>query len=305
MLLALLLTGCLARAVAPLPHEDLAGFEAPLFDREGPVRASVQGSLKGRPVEVELELASPLSRISGGCFEGEIHSPGSVDAPKWSGGFERLPEVKVSGAKVGELTLAERMMALSPRTDACVLTLGTDVLAPYVMEVDPQARTLALRAPTPELPAAWRKAAHLQLTRDPRTDWPLLPAQLFRGDVVKVSTFVLSTARAQSALAPASFARQGEAQPEGATVDVDALELAPSVGVSRLNLPVQAEWKQPVAAGVLGADVWGWFKVRISPHAGHMELLEVAGHRGTDGARPAKPLVPDEPEPEDPGGTRP
>ncbi len=290
-----LVAGCLARHTAPVTQEDLAGFEAPLLP--GPVRAAVAGSVRGRPAEVELELASPLSRISAGCYDGMIDSPGSVDAPKWSGGFERLPEVNVTDARLGDRRLAERMMALSPRTDACVVQLGEDVLAPYVLEVDPARSTLALRAPGP-LPPTWRDAAHLQLVRAPRTDWPLVPARLFRGELVRISPFILSTARATSELGPAAYALEGDPD-AGAQLEVDALELAPELGVSRLSLPAAAQWKQPIAAGVLGGDVWGWFHVRIDPHGQRLEVKALPNSR--DAGTRALPLtLPEDPEPEDP-----
>ncbi|MGQ0504519.1 MAG: hypothetical protein ACT4TC_04310 [Myxococcaceae bacterium] len=288
------LIACATPGIPRNTEDDLEGLRASL--KEGPIRAVLDGSARGKPAEVELELASPLSRISAGCFDGDIPSPGSVDLAKWSGGYERLPEIRVRDAKVGDRLLHERAMALTPRTDACVLQLGADVLANYALEIDPEKRELRLSKSTVEPPEdEWKQAQDLDLARDPRTDWPVIAAQLYQGDKVITAPFIFSTVQTTT--------RVGQPFTSG---ELDALELSPKVAVTRLTATLESDWKQPVAQGVLGSDVWGWFKVRIDPHAGRLHVALRAGQvmPVLDKTAPGK-LLPDEPEPDDPQGALP
>jgi hypothetical protein len=56
-----------------------------------------------------------------------------------------------------------------------------------------------------------------------------------------------------------------------------------------------------VASGVVGADVWGWFKVRVDPRAGTLHVLPLKSRAPPPALKgPNKSLLPEEPEPDDP-----
>jgi len=127
--------------------------------------------------------------------------------------------------------------------------------------VDPPAGTVTFTATRPR--ASYIDA--IDLDRDPTTDRLLLPVRLRFGDVELAAPFVLSTADTRSSLggSVAAAARLPDADAYGPTL----LALAPGASLRFATLVTRHDWTSTAAAGELGADVWGRFKLRIDPAA--------------------------------------
>lgn len=298
---ALLLFSACPRSVPQERPEDLAGFKARLIS--GPaLRLSVPGEVEGKPAEVVLDLASPLTRVAKGCFDSAPASEGVVWVPRAEGKKEALAQVLLRRARLGQLRLGDRPAGLLEEEARCLLVLGSDVLLPYAIQVDPALRELAL---TRSLARAeylgMVEAAKAQppddelrlfeLWRDPRTDWPLLAVRLRQGVEMLTGPFILSTAEAESTLSAAAaaevdfkpglelFAGLGFPELEQLHPSIpldgyglDSLELGPGFGFSRAVLRRHSGWQNPGALGILGADVWGSFHATLDPRAGVLLL---------------------------------
>ena len=272
---------------------ELTGLVLPLL---GPGLRLVtrEGAVGRLPAEVALDLASPLTTVSSGCFPSDAlpESPGTVRVPRPEGGFSEVPGILLPDARVGAAQIGPRRAGLVARP-VCALTLGSDVLARYALAVDPVRREVTLLAPRPraeylrevaEAPASEERYA-LELSRDPLGDWLLLFAQARQGDARLAGPFVLATAQSRSLVSDAAaraggFASEAEelkalgiplqhVGPPGYALD--ALELAPGLSFARARLVGRpASGGTPV--GALGGDVWGRFHAVIDPGAGLLLL---------------------------------
>lgn len=302
LVLPLTLVAACRREVRPSGADGLAGYIGRLA-LDGELRLELQGTVDDSPAQVVLEVASPLSTVTTGCFlrGGNPPTRGRVRAPKLDGGWIELPEVVVSGARMGSVQLADRLAGLLTSDGRCVLMLGSDALAPFALQIDPERREVAI-APSrsrdsyrPEAnpsraPSSAEEQLVLELARDPRADWPFLSARILQGGIQAAATFMLSTAAEQSIISESAAAQAG-LQSEGRVLDgialpeeakqpqsnparfrVDALQLSPSVGVRDVLLEGRSSWSNPAAIGVIGGDVWGRFRVTLDLQAGVLIL---------------------------------
>jgi hypothetical protein len=292
-----------ARQLGPRGTRDLEGLTVPL--RSSPaLRLVAEAAVEGTRGEVAFDVASPLSRITTGCFADLPASAGTVRVPRPDGDTDTLSEVTVSGLTFGGLRYDHFTAGLT-RSERCIVVLGNDVLLKWALKVDVAHRTLTfLRSQSRE---HWKQAAlappseragyesHLlELTRDPRTDWPLLAVKVKQGLAEVVGPFVLSTSEPQSQVAEEAAREaglksgfellQGIELPDGVSVPpelesfkgitYDSVELSPGVGVREGAMkPLgRGARPQPAALGVLGCDLWGRFDAVIDVAAGVLLL---------------------------------
>src|SRR5688572_7910044 len=140
--IAVLTAGC-ARSIRDDSPQDLAGLSLPLITL-GSLRLVVPGSVDGRPADVLIDVAGPLSTVSSGCFDSPPATPGSVQFVTASGESLELPEVQLSTARLGSRALGARTFGLLPFADRCELSVGADVLLDYAVHVDPTRREVAI-----------------------------------------------------------------------------------------------------------------------------------------------------------------
>lgn len=260
-MLVLLLLGC-ARMTRPTHATSLAGLRAPL---SGNTTAALvlAGAVAETPAQVRFEVASPLTLVSTGCFETSLETRATVRVPTPEGPYRALSEVDLVGARVADVDLPPRRVGLAP-DDACVLTLGSDVLAPFALTLDPEKRELSLRPSQPRqayegLAGSGEEVLLLELAREPHADWPLVAVRIQQAGVQLTGPFILATAEAQSKLAESV---NGERFDEQGTL-AERVELAPGLGAERVVLRWVPGWESQTALGVLGADVWGRFHVTV------------------------------------------
>ncbi|MBK7863100.1 MAG: hypothetical protein IPJ65_31720 [Archangiaceae bacterium] len=290
----LLLVACAGRGLGSHRGSgDLEGLSLPLKSNPG-LKLSVDGHLENVRAEVVFEVASPMSRITSGCFEEAPPTGDTVHVPRFTGAADTVSEVEVRGLTFGKHRYRSFPAGMS-HDDHCIVTLGNDQLMPWAMTVDVARRTLSFgKSQSAEhwralalAPAAGRQGfeSHLlDLTRDPRTDWPLLPVRVNQAGAELVGAFVLSTGEQQSEIsddaARSAGLRSGFELLEGIElpdgmqippelqsfkgINFDALELAPGVGVHEGALRgVSDQNGERRAAGLLGCDLWGRYDAVI------------------------------------------
>ncbi|WNG15038.1 hypothetical protein [Cystobacter fuscus] len=318
--LLLLLAGChqAARPVATETPGTLVGQTLPLLPSPH-LRLVVEGHLNGRAMPVVLDVARALSAVSSGCWDEKRPVPpvtGMARVPDvyaGLGGIRDWPLVRVSGLRVGGVLLGPRGMGLTGE-QACAVTLGADVLAPYAFTVDPLRREVSFEKSRPrdawlaEAAAAGTASAEeiqvLELTREPVGDWPLLAARVTQGESVLTGPFVLGTREPFSRLALGPAEAQGlhglettAGLPPRAFL-VDAVEVSSGVGVAPLVVEAGVGWKNPTTLGRLGADVWGRFRATVDVQGSTLVLrrprvVTVEGRQRC--ARPGASAAPEEP----------
>jgi len=298
----LTLVAACRREVRPSGADALAGYTGRL-PLDGELRLELQGAVDDSPARVLIEVASPLSTVTTGCFlrSGNPPTRGRVRAPKLDGGWIELPEVIVSGARLGSVHLEDRLAGLLTLDGQCVLTLGSEAIAPFALQIDPERREVAIAASRPResyraeanrprAPSSAEEQLVLELARDPRADWPFLSARIVQGAIQAAATFMLSTTAEQSIISESAAAQAG-LQSEGRVLDgvaapeqakqpqsnparfrIDALQLSPSLGVHDVLLEGRASWANPAAIGVIGGDMWGRFRVTLDLQAGVLIL---------------------------------
>ncbi|AGC42841.1 hypothetical protein MYSTI_01493 [Myxococcus stipitatus DSM 14675] len=307
--------GC-HREVAPSASrpEGLAGQTLPLLASPA-LRLTVAGTLGGRSVPVVLDVARPLSMVSQACFDGGAPAPeGTVRAPEIAGGFRAWPVIPLPALTVGPSRVPLGSAGLSGEKP-CSVTLGSDVLEPYALTVDPLRREVTFTASRSResylsevaRSDAAREVHRMELSREPVGDWPLLAAQVAQGDAELTGPFVLSTREPFSRLAVGPAEAQGLQPLETAanlpprTFAVDAVDLAAGVGVRPLVVEAAGRWDSPSSLGRLGPDVWGRFTATLDAKGGVLVLRRPrvsapAAPPPTAGAAPplapAPPLTP-------------
>jgi hypothetical protein len=212
----LLCVGCHA-ILQPEPADDLSGFHAALRPGSA-VKLSVDGSVEDTPAEVVLDLASPMTTVTLGCFDEVPPSRRQVRFPTPSGEWADLPEISLRAARIGSLRLGSRPAALLSGPRTCELTVGTDVLDAYALSVDPLLREVRLERPrergayVAELEAKGDTADErhlLELTRHPATDWPLIILRLRQPGVDLTGPFIVSTREPHSIVSDAAAREAG------------------------------------------------------------------------------------------------
>jgi len=301
---ACVLSACVPpRAPArPKVLSGLAGLSLPL--RGAGVRLATQGWVEELPAEVLLDLATPLSTVTTGCFTAPPPAPRArVRVPRPEGGHVELGQVPLPRVRLGDRELEGRPAGLVQRR-GCSVTLGSDVLGPYAISVEPLRRELSFSPSRPRehylrelagVPAS-TEAHLLELARDPGGDWPLVSLRLRQGDTAVAGPFVLSTREARSSIDEGLAQRRAlvseratlqaaglpTERPGPAAYALDALELLPGLALERARLEGHPGWRNPGALGALGGDVWGRFLAVFDTGAGVLWLKRprVATARG-------------------------
>ncbi|GEN04984.1 hypothetical protein SAMN05443572_1011472 [Myxococcus fulvus] len=280
-------SGC-HREVASGPSsrtEGLVGRTLPLLASPA-LRLTVAGKLGTRTVPVVLDVARPLSMVSQECFEGGIPPPeGTVRAPEIAGGFRAWPVVPLPALTVSGALVPLRTAGVSGEKP-CSVTLGSDVLEPYALTVDPLRREVTFTASrsremyVAETSAsdAAREVHRVELSREPVGDWPLLAARVAQGESELTGPFVLSTREPFSRIALGPAEAQGLQPLETAanlpprTFAVDSVDVAEGVGVRPLVVEAAGRWDSPSSLGRLGPDVWGRFTATLDAKGGVLVL---------------------------------
>lgn len=274
---ALALCACVRGTAGPVV-DDLTGLTLPLV-RTPAVQLAVPGMVDETEAEVLLDSASAITVCTEGCFSARaqlFNREMSQATPDGKG--ERLPTAQLSGLRLGNLSFRPIEVGLVAGT-RCAVALGADVLGPYALEVDVTRREVKFAAPRKKSEYAqlaatrWQgaEAVVLELSKEPRHDWPILPVRLTRGGQTITVPFVISTREPVSVLSEGA-ARDSGFVPLGEKVwGFDRLELAPGVEVKEALLKGKP-WKGEMARGLLGADVLGRFHFVLDVAAGVLVL---------------------------------
>lgn len=251
---------------------------------------AVDGSVAGRPSVIHLAVEEPLSRVTEGCFESSPEAVARVDTG--SAGLaagaavsHRFQEqVVASNVNLGSRVLGD-VVALRDVGPGCELTLGSEVLIGFVLEVNPGGRTVTFHAEMPTAPVyRTEESVVLELTLDPRTDRPSLAVQLDAAGSPLTLPMVLATADGRVRV-PAQAGRALAGSEVGGTSLVPkSLSLSPGwalhhVSVSVLEAPGEVLGQgspdgepTPAVSGMLGADAWGHYRVLIDLRGQHLVL---------------------------------
>jgi|GEM_PF-6216484 len=278
----LLLAAAACVHLTPFTPAALSGQRFPL--RPGwSLALALDGSVGGHPAVVHLAVEEPLSRVTDGCFEStpevvaRVHTPG----PGPDGGPSDVVEEQVlaGDVRLGGRTLGD-VRALRVAGARCEVTLGSEVLIGFVLEVDPGARTVTLHAGMPPPPKYQaEESVALELTLDPRTDRPSLAVQLDTTGRPLTLPMLLATAAERVQVTAAAWQALA-GKDVGATKPAPAfaprsLALAPGWELHHVVVTVLADEglgseadggpprPAPLPSGVLGADGWGHFRTLI------------------------------------------
>ncbi len=261
-----------------------------LSDQRFPLRPgwslalALDGSVGGHPAVIHLAVEEPLSRVTDGCFDAapqvvaRVRTPGPWPARPDGGPGEAVEEqVVASDVRLGRRTLGD-VRALRDSGSGCEVTLGSEVLIGFVLEVDPGARTVTFHAEMPPPPGYQAdESVTLELTLDPRTDRPSLAVQLDATGSPLTLPMLLATAAARVQVSVAAgralTGKAASAQAPAPVLAPRSLAFAPGwelhhvvVSVLPEEAPLgEADTGRPVAgpSGVLGADAWGHFRTLI------------------------------------------
>lgn len=276
--LALLAVSSCARGTGAKATDDLTGLTLPLLQSPA-LQLAVAGDVDGVDAELLFDTASPITIATEGCFRARAPLTGrSVRQPTPDGTAEELPTAMLEGLRLGGLTY-QRLEVGVVRGTRCAVALGANVLGPYALEVDVGRREARLARPRPRAEYA-RMAAErwpgaevqvLEVTREPRQDWPLVAVRLSRGAWSATLPFVVSTREPVSQASEPALAAGGQQPLAPGWWGLDALELAPGVGVRPLLVRSRA-WKGELSHGLLGADVLGRFDFVLDSAAGVLVL---------------------------------
>jgi hypothetical protein len=229
----------------------------------------LDGAVGDRPAEVVLAVEEPRSRITPACFAQTPVARGRVRLPLLEGGWETLPELEVSSASLGQRPLPTFVAAVVASKGACQLWLGSDVLGRSVVDVDLQARTVALRDSTPTLPKDAERVM-VDLARAPGTDWLLVSARLTGAAATVMQTLVLGTGRSTELAQLTSRAL-------GAEGLIRAAELAPQWEACDLPVQVNTAWRGAPAVGLLGPEGWGATRAVLDLGLSRLTLVRPKG----------------------------
>ena len=270
---------------------------------------ALDGSVGDRPAVIRLAVEEPLSRVTDGCFTSapevvaRVHTPTSPltlpdGGPSPGGAVEEqvvAGDVRLGGRALGDVR------ALREGGERCELTLGSELLIGFVLEVDPAARTVTFLAEAPPPPKYQAdESVTLELTLDPRTDRPSLAVQLDTTGSPLTLPMLLATARervqvsaaAGRVLAGRDLGAKGLSPAFLGLLSPRSLAFAPGwelhhvvVTVLPAEGPTDAVdgGPPPVDAppsGVLGADAWGHYRTLIDLRGRQLVLYRRPPPRG-------------------------
>lgn len=280
LLCLLLVVGCAStpevrRGTTGRPLE---GAALPLMSSMG--RAlEVEGRVGPHRGRVLLDVTRPRTLVSEGCLRNVrvAQEGGRVTIPDARGGAETFEELSLRDLSVGDRRLAPLAVGVRPG-DACEVWLGLDVLGSYALAVDPLRRLVRFSAPLSAeayalvRPDAAEEVGLVRLSREPRTDVPLLPVRLSLETLQFAGTFLLSTTEEQSQLfLPPGALEAASVMGEDEVIAPRVLEVAPELQLTHAPLGL-AEQGDGTLMGILGADVWGRFDVVLDLRAGILRL---------------------------------
>ncbi len=251
---------------------------------------AVNGSVAGHPAVIHLAVEAPLSRVTEGCFEAPPEVLSLVDtggpvADAGPGSRARFQEQVLAGGVLLGGRLLGDVRALREAGVACELTLGSEVLIGFVLEVNPEARTVTFHTEVPPPPRFQsEESVVLELSLDPRTDRPSLAVQLDTVGNPLTLPMVLATAEGAVEL-PAEVVRAlGGSDVEGGGLALRSLALAPGWVLHHVLVSVQTPTAEASSAsptgepppqtlsGRLGADGWGHYRSLIDLRGQHLVL---------------------------------
>lgn len=294
-LLSLLLLAACHRAVAGEVVDSLVGLTVPLTSSPA-LRLVLPATVDGAPAELALDPSQPVSFVSEACVPGP-DVIARVKVPDAFGPDETFPLARVKGLVVAGRRFRPFDAALAAGR-SCIVVLGAAELADVAIEVNPALRTARFRPTQPR--AAWVAEAEaggddaqvLTVTKEPRTDWPLLIVRLRQGEAVLDATMLLSLREARSALyeaagrsaglRPGLELLKGLPLPDGVQLPpelsqlkgfaFDSLELATGFGLKEGSLELEKGAPPHAVQGLVGADVWGRFVTTYDVREGVLVL---------------------------------
>jgi hypothetical protein len=253
---------------------------------------AVDGHVAGRPAVIHLAVEEPLSRVTRGCFEATPEAVARVDTvglPPDAGPTPRArfqEQVLALDVRLGSRTLGD-VTALLDGGASCELTLGSEVLIGFVLEVNPGGRTVTFHAEMPAAPVyRSEESVVLELALDPRTDRPSLAVQLGAAGNPLTLPMVLATAEGPVRVSARAGRALAGTDVGGKSLWAHSLSLAPgwalhhvvvsvmeAQGTEALGGGAEAELREtPPLSGVLGADAWGHYRVLIDLRGQHLVL---------------------------------
>lgn len=265
-------------AIRGPPGRPLEGAVLPLASSMG--RAlEVEGRVGPHAARVHLDSTRPRTLVSEGCLRGVqvVQEGGRVSIPDAFGEVETVEELGLRDLSVGGRRLTAMQVGLR-QGRACEVWLGLDVLAGYALEWDPLRREIRFSAPLgaeayPLIPAGpGEQVGLVRLSREPRTDIPLMPIRLSLETLQFAGTFLLATAEERSQLfLPPGALEAAAALGDEEVIAPKALEVAPDLSLQYAPLHL-AEQGQGALMGVLGADIWGRLDAVLDLRAGVLRL---------------------------------
>ena len=290
----LVLAGC-HHAVRADAVQSLVGITAPL-ESSPALRLVVPITVDGVEGQLTVDPSQPVSFVSAAC----VRAPdvvARVTVPDAFGPDETYPLTRVAGLVINGTPFRQFDAALAAG-EKCVVVLGATDLADVAIEVNPAQRTVRFLSTQPR--AKWLEFAEksgddaqlLSVTREPRTDWPLLTVRLRQGLQSLDATMLLSlresrsvlyeTAGRSAGLRPGLELLKGLPLPDGVTLPpelsqlkgfaFDSLEFASGFGLREGSLEVEQGAPPHTPQGLIGADVWGRFVMTYDVREGVLLL---------------------------------
>lgn len=283
LFLALLaLQGCHQVAAGPPGVESLSGLTLPLASSPA-LRLMVEGAVQDVEAEISFDPSQPVSFVTSRCVA-DPRFVARVSVPDAFGPDETFPVTRVAGLRLGA-TRFRTFEAAIAAGKSCVVVLGQPELKELAVEVNPVERTVRFRPSqskeqwAAEAEASGEDAQVLNLTKDPRTDWPLLPVRVRQGPTTVDLTMLVSLREPRSRVF-GDWARAaglkaglellaGLELPPGVELpselsqlrgySVDTLEFAPGFGLQVSSLESEAGAPPHAVQGLIGADAWSRF----------------------------------------------
>lgn len=281
-LAALLFFTACHRVTGPPGVESLSGLTFPLASSPA-LRLVVRGAVAEFDAEISFDPSQPVSFVTSKC----VPSPAfiaRVSVPDAFGPDEVFPVTRVVGLRLGS-TRFRTFEAAIASGKSCVVVLGAPELQALALEVNPVERTVRFRPSQPkeqwaaEAEASGEDAQVLELTKEPKFDWSLLPVRVRQGPANFDLTMLFSLREPRSrvfddwaratGLKPGLELLEGLALPEGLELPPelsqlrgytwDSLEFAPGFGLQVGSLEIEPGAPPHAVHGLVGADVWSRF----------------------------------------------
>jgi len=273
------LAGC-HRETSGTPIDTLEGLSLELLPTPA-LRVAASASVDGIAAQLMFDPSQPVSFITSGCGA-QRDVVAQVKVPDPFGPDESYPLTQISDLAVGGKRFRSFEAAMA-QGNTCVIVLGQRELGNVAIEVNPATRVMRFRAPqtrkqwVEELAKRGGDAQVMEVTREPRTDWPMIPLRVRQGQTRFDATMLLSLSESktrlfekpvrEAGLKPGLELLQGLPMPKEPPKEFaqlkglafDSLEFAPGFGVTDGMMDLEQGAPPHAAQGVLGADVWSHF----------------------------------------------